>query len=86
MTGLNHQLVEGSWHCEGNVPPEEEQLLFDPQTSGGLLIAISAEQAQPLVEALHARGIQHAAIIGEVRTAAYPKISINSDSNLKSRI
>jgi len=86
MTDLNRQVVAGFWHCGENVPPEEEQLLFDPQTSGGLLISISAEKAQPFVEALHARGIQHAAIIGEVQAAASPKISIKPDNNLKTRI
>jgi len=39
--------------------------LYDPQTSGGLLIAVAADRAQALVEELAARG-EGAAVIGEV--------------------
>mgnify|MGYP002063956100 CR=1 FL=1 len=41
-------------------------VLFDPQTSGGLLISISENQAGALVEALKDRGIGDAAQIGEI--------------------
>lgn len=43
----------------------EQDLLFDPQTSGGLLIAVAPEQAERLQAALDAVG-DTAAIIGEV--------------------
>lgn len=43
----------------------QRQLLYDPQTSGGLLIAIAAEQADALITDLHAAG-ETAAIIGSV--------------------
>ncbi|MDO5732423.1 MAG: selenide, water dikinase SelD [Eubacteriales bacterium] len=42
-----------------------EELCFDPQTSGGLLIALEAESAEALVADLEAAG-EYAAIIGEV--------------------
>jgi selenide,water dikinase len=41
-------------------------LLFDPQTSGGLLIAVSRERAPAMLSALHATGDATAALIGEV--------------------
>ena len=41
-------------------------VLFDPQTSGGLLIALPPSQASALVQTLHTRGVEHAVIIGEV--------------------
>ena len=41
-------------------------ILFDPQTSGGLLIAVSEEKAEELVKRLRKEGIEDAAIIGEV--------------------
>jgi len=43
----------------------EEELLFDPQTSGGLLLSLPAEQAGELLTALHAAGVKAAARIGE---------------------
>jgi selenide,water dikinase len=43
----------------------EQELLFDPQTSGGLLIAVPADRAASLVADLEASGHQ-AADIGEV--------------------
>lgn len=43
-----------------------QDLLFDPQTSGGLLIAVAPEEAERLVAALHVKGIDCAAIVGEV--------------------
>ena len=42
------------------------QVMFDPQTSGGLLIALPPSQASALVQTLHTRGVEHAVIIGEV--------------------
>ena len=47
------------------------QMLFDPQTSGGLLIALSPERAAALCDALERRGYMQASIIGEV-TALRP--------------
>ena len=44
----------------------EEELLFDPQTSGGLLLSVPDTQAQDLLRALHNVGIQPATQIGEV--------------------
>jgi selenide,water dikinase len=42
------------------------QLLFDPQTSGGLLASVAREQAQACLAALLALGYACSAIIGEV--------------------
>jgi selenide, water dikinase len=41
-------------------------LLFDPQTSGGLLISVAAAEADPLLAKLEAVGVEEAARIGEV--------------------
>lgn len=48
-----------------NVPFAMEEVLFDPQTSGGLLVALPKEQAVALVEDLR-RGGAPAAVVGEV--------------------
>jgi selenide,water dikinase len=46
--------------------PAMQRLLLDPQTSGGLLVALDAANAEPLVAALQNDGLP-AAIVGEVR-------------------
>jgi selenide,water dikinase len=52
-------------------------LLYDPQTSGGLLIGIAAEKAEALLAALRADA-PDAAIIGRVvpRAGAAPRIAL----------
>ena len=42
------------------------EVAFDPQTSGGLLIALPAKAAGRLVNKLHAQGIGAATIVGRV--------------------
>jgi selenide,water dikinase len=51
-----------------------EDLLYDPQTSGGLLICVAEERAPALVDALKAAGIDAAAAIGDVRQGPEEKI------------
>lgn len=63
----NNRNFRGSFVDFGpDVPPRVQDLLFDPQTSGGLLIAVAAKAAARLVDALHTQGIDSAAIVGEV--------------------
>ena len=51
-----------------------QDVLFDPQTSGGLLISVSRHQAGDLISALKDAGIGDAAQIGEVRRGPEEKI------------
>lgn len=41
-------------------------ILFDAQTSGGLLISVPESEAKPLVERMHEQGILDAAVIGKI--------------------
>jgi selenide,water dikinase len=43
-----------------------QQILFDPQTSGGLLVCCASAQATAAVEALRGKGVQ-AVLVGEVK-------------------
>ncbi len=51
-------------------------VLFDPQTSGGLLISLPLKEAEGLVKRMHDEGIEKASIIGEVVTEQKGKILI----------
>jgi selenide,water dikinase len=48
------------------VPDYLKDILFDPQTSGGLLIAVPKTKAPRLLQKLHERGVKEAVIIGKV--------------------
>jgi len=48
------------------VPAYMVDILFDPQTSGGLLISVPSDRAQTLLKAMHENGVSNAAIIGKV--------------------
>jgi len=51
---------------EAGVPEELRVTLYDPQTSGGLLIAVAAEKAGRLLEELEGEGVSVRAVIGRV--------------------
>ncbi len=44
---------------------EKSEILFDPQTSGGLVLAVEKSRALEMISSLHQWGYYHAAIIGE---------------------
>ena len=48
------------------VPEYLQDVLFDPQTSGGLLICVSPQKAGKLISSIHRRGVTEAVIIGKV--------------------
>jgi selenide,water dikinase len=58
------------------VPQYLQDILFDPQTSGGLLIAVPAKKAAKLLKKLHEEGITAAAIIGEVAAEKKGRIRV----------
>ena len=49
-----------------NIPHHVQDILYDPQTSGGLLISVAPEAAPRLLDRLHEAGVPEATIIGEV--------------------
>jgi selenide,water dikinase len=72
----NAELVAGAIHLGERVRPEEEHLLYDPQTSGGLLISLPPHHAESLLEKMHLAGIKQAGMIGEVFESATPLLQI----------
>jgi selenide,water dikinase len=62
----NRKLADGFWKMIHSRSVEEEELLFDPQTSGGLLLSLPAAQADDLLAALKEAGVDSAARVGQV--------------------
>ena len=54
---------------DDKVPVYIQDILFDPQTSGGLLISLVPGKTKRLMEKLKQAGVKEAAIIGEVSSA-----------------
>jgi len=48
------------------IPEPERIILFDPQTSGGLLIALPSSEGEKLLRTLRDKGIPGASLVGEV--------------------
>lgn len=71
----NRDFVESCVNFAPNVPDEFRALLFDPQTSGGLLAAVSLEFASDTLTALSRRGIS-GRIIGEVLAKQSPLLEV----------
>jgi selenide,water dikinase len=63
------------------VKEEMADILFDPQTSGGLLISISAAKASVLIEKLAKYGVTTAAIVGEISGGAPGRIKVVQELN-----
>jgi len=60
----------------GNGIPEDlKTLLFDPQTAGGLLISLAADDADRLLTELKHLGVP-AAHVGDVEASSKPKIHV----------
>jgi len=71
-TKSNRTAAVDAYEDRAGLAPAQEELLFDPQTSGGLLIAVPAGKAEALVATLREGG-DPAVEIGEV-VEGLPKI------------
>lgn len=56
-------------------------ILFDPQTAGGLLIALPAGEAEALRGKMHAAGLKEAAIVGEIVQSPRGKIRLTRQND-----
>jgi Selenophosphate synthase len=74
-TMRNHAFVDPDVEWSG-LAEEEQFLLADAQTSGGLLLAVDPARAGALVTALQRRGTPAAAVIGHTVEGAPGHIGI----------
>ncbi|MGE8356968.1 MAG: selenide, water dikinase SelD [Microvirgula sp.] len=71
--GIGPGAIERNWASFGDgvrfardVPAWQQRLLADPQTSGGLLVAVAPAAADAVLARFHAAGFDYAADIGEL--------------------
>ncbi len=72
----NRKLVKGHWEVASKRTESEEALLFDPQTSGGLILAIPEAQAEDMLAALKNAGVEGATRVGRVMSADRPHLRV----------
>jgi selenide, water dikinase len=73
----NRDFAECRVEYDPSVPADIRTLLFDPQTAGGLLLSVSADDADKLTHALQHAGVP-AVEIGQVLPRTKPLIRITS--------
>jgi selenide,water dikinase len=72
----NREFFERHVDVAIGVDPLIQDILFDPQTSGGLLICVEGDRADGLLQALKQRGIHDAAIVGQVDSEPKERIIV----------
>ena len=69
----NRNLVGNNWTFAESAPAQQE-LMLDPQTSGGLLVAVPEAQTPSVLKALHDAGVTASAQIGYVSNFSDSKL------------
>jgi selenide,water dikinase len=72
----NRKFYEPAINMSPSVDRNLADVLYDPQTSGGLLICVDQEDTDKLLKDLKAQGVDHAAAIGEVVSEPQGKIVV----------
>ncbi len=62
----NRDHLKGKVRMSPAVPLELADIMYDPQTAGGLLISVAPQDGERLLEALGEQGVKDARLIGEV--------------------
>ncbi len=80
-TKANLKFYEHIVREDGNLKPEIKDILFDAQTSGGLLISVSPDRADNLLNKLKNKGVEFPSIIGEIIDKPTNEIVIVSEES-----
>jgi selenide,water dikinase len=67
----NRKLVEKQLQIQRDLTGHQEELLYDPQTSGGLLLSAPSSQSNALIAALSVSGVERAVQVGEITEGPY---------------
>lgn len=74
----NEQHYEDFVELADKITDTNKMLLYDPQTSGGLLISVAESEAMQVVKELKSCGAEYSAIIGEVTSRKEKSIILRS--------
>ena len=66
VNGNNRRMVEKYWKFPKKSAPVLQELMLDPQTSGGLLVVVPEEQTESILKDLQLAGVDSASRIGYV--------------------
>jgi selenide,water dikinase len=72
----NRQFFSCKVEVQSDIPDLLGDILYDPQTSGGLLISLPSGEAEKLVDALKKEGHVYSSIVGEVVEGPPGKIQL----------
>lgn len=72
----NRKLVNGFWEALSKKSAAKEALLFDPQTSGGLLLSVAESHAEDVIAELKSTGVETAARVGKVAAQGNPYLRV----------
>jgi selenide, water dikinase len=76
-THANWKFLNEWVRYEDGISKEEQLLLCDAQTSGGLLACVGRDEAEGLVRALQNAGVDQARLVGQIEEGAPGKISVS---------
>ena len=65
-TNRNREYLDECVTWSDGLPEDLWKILYDPQTSGGLLLSVPQAKADELVRALHGKGVTDAVIVGKI--------------------
>ena len=80
-THANHRFMADWVIYSPNLSKEEQLLLCDAQTSGGLLAAVDAQYVDLLLNEMHSDGVEKAAVIGRIEGGTPGKIFVDRKSD-----
>lgn len=66
VNAFNRQLVSNHARFDIDLPLWHQEIVFDPQTNGGLLMAVPEVQSKTLLQHLISAGVSNSKIIGKV--------------------
>jgi len=81
-THANHRFLADFVTYATDLTKEEQLVLCDAQTSGGLLAAIAPDQAETVLAALRAGGVPVAATIGRIESASPGRIFVDRSATV----